>query len=281
MGPSADGSAGAGAAAAVPTTAAGTGVAVADPSRPGVSPSAPRTARQRAREAVMGEILASARRHLASEGAAALSLRAVARDLGMVSSAVYRYVASRDELLTRLIVDAYDALGSTVEAAEATVDRADLSGRLTALCLAVRGWALDNPNEYALLYGSPVPGYVAPADTVGPASRVALVLLGIVLDAVTAGRVAPVDAAPLRPDARAALAPLQAALPALGAGDGGPVPGAVLQHGVMVWTALYGTVSFELFGHLEGSVGGGPGERRAFFDECVRRWAAQLGIAGT
>src|SRR5215470_9097552 len=81
--------------------------------------SVPRTARERARAEITREILAAGRRHLATEGAAGLSLRAIARDLGMASSAVYRYVASRDDLLTRLIIEAYDSLGAAAEAAEA------------------------------------------------------------------------------------------------------------------------------------------------------------------
>ena len=88
------------------------------------------------------EIKAVAKRHLSSEGAN-LSLRAVARDVGMASSAVYRYFASRDDLLTALIVDAYDAVGEVAERAEATVDRADLLGRWLATARAVRAWALD------------------------------------------------------------------------------------------------------------------------------------------
>jgi AcrR family transcriptional regulator len=76
----------------------------------------------------------------------------------MASSAIYRYFASRDELLTALIIDAYDALAS---AAEAAASRADLPGRWLAACHAVRAWALANPHEYALIYGSPVPGYHA------------------------------------------------------------------------------------------------------------------------
>ena len=74
--------------------------------------SVPRTARERARAEITAEILDAARGYLATDGAPALSLRAIARDLGMASSAVYRYFKSRDELLTRLIIDAYDALGA-------------------------------------------------------------------------------------------------------------------------------------------------------------------------
>ncbi|MFY9891603.1 MAG: TetR family transcriptional regulator, partial [Streptosporangiaceae bacterium] len=109
--------------------------------------------RARVRAEMTDEIKAVARRHLAAEGAN-LSLRAVARDMGMVSSALYRYFASRDDLLTALILDAYNALGAAVEEADGAVsDRADLRGRWRSATRAVRGWALASPAEYALLYG--------------------------------------------------------------------------------------------------------------------------------
>ena len=111
---------------------------------------------------ITAEILTAARRHLASEGAPSLSLRAIARELGMTSSAIYRYVASRDDLLTWLIVDAYNSLGAACEFAEAEVEREDLFGRFRATCEAVRAVGDRNPHEWALIYGSPVPGYVAP-----------------------------------------------------------------------------------------------------------------------
>ena len=100
--------------------------------------SLPRTARERARAEITREILDAARGYLATDGAPALSLRAIARDLGMASSALYRYFDSRDALLTRLIIDAYDSLGAAAEASESVVDRADLAGRFTAICQAVR-----------------------------------------------------------------------------------------------------------------------------------------------
>ncbi len=94
--------------------------------------SALRAARKRARAEITRQVLDAARRHLATDGASSLSLRAIARELGTSSSAVYRYVASRDELLTRLIVAAYDALGAAAETAEAAVARDDLAGRWSA-----------------------------------------------------------------------------------------------------------------------------------------------------
>ena len=102
----------------------------------------------------------------------------------MASSAIYRYFPSRDALLTRLIIDAYDALGAAVEDAEAAVDRTDVLGRFRAIGHAVRSWARANPHEYALIYGSPVPGYAAPTDTIDPATRVTTVLLRLLAESV-------------------------------------------------------------------------------------------------
>ena len=138
--------------------------------------SAPLGARARARIELTAEIKDTARRHLAQDGAQGLSLRAVARDLGMASSAIYRYFPSRDELLTALIIDAYDAIGATAERADAKAVSEDRPAGLRWLlvCRAVRRWALRHPHEFALVYGSPVVGYAAPLDTVEPATRIAV-----------------------------------------------------------------------------------------------------------
>ena len=143
------------------------------------TPSAPRTARQRVRAELTAEITDVARAHLAERGADGLSLRAVARDLGMVSSALYRYFPSRDHLLTALIVEAYDAVGGAAESAVAEVDATDLAGRWMALATATRRWAVAHPHEWALIFGSPIPGYRAPEDTIDPAARIPLLLIGL------------------------------------------------------------------------------------------------------
>ncbi|NYV77970.1 TetR/AcrR family transcriptional regulator, partial [Streptomyces sp. UH6] len=142
--------------------------------------------RARARREITAAIKDEARRRLEDEGAAKLSLRAVARELGMASSAVYRYFPSRDDLLTALIVDAYDSLGAAAEGAEAEAAAAPGAtplSRWVAVCEAVRRWALAHPHEYALIYGTPVPGYRAPETTVPAASRVGLLLIGVARDA--------------------------------------------------------------------------------------------------
>jgi AcrR family transcriptional regulator len=189
------------------------------------------------------QIKAVARRHLAEQGAAALSLRAVARDVGMVSSAVYRYFPSRDELLTALIVDAFDAVGRAAEEADAARDRQDVRGRWLALATAIRAWALAHPHEYALVYGSPVPGYAAPSDTIDPAGRVSIAFLTLVADGVAAGTIATDDQITTSRSVRQDLAHLRA-LAAPG------VPDCVLSRALLVWTQLFGAISYELFGHL-------------------------------
>ena len=203
--------------------------------------------RARMRAELTSEIKDEARRQLAAEGAPGLSLRAVTRALGMSSSAIYRYFPSRDDLLTALIVDAYDAVGEAAEEADAGCPRGDYGGRWRAVGRAVRRWSLDNPHEYALVYGSPVPGYRAPEDTVGPASRVTLVLARLVDDAVRAGVLARDAAAddlpPLDEDGRNALRTLvDLAFP--------EVPDVVAVRAVATWTQLFGMISFELFGHF-------------------------------
>ncbi|MFD0479116.1 TetR/AcrR family transcriptional regulator [Nonomuraea thailandensis] len=108
---------------------------------------ASRTARERVRAELTKEITDIARRQLATDGAGGLSLRAVAREMGMVSSAIYRYFPSRDDLLTALIIDGYNALGEAVERTEAEAAREDHLGRWLAVCHAVREWGWRTPTS--------------------------------------------------------------------------------------------------------------------------------------
>ena len=220
------------------------------------------TARERARAEITAEILTVARRHLAEGGAASLSLRAVAREVGMVSSAVYRSFPSRDELLTRLIVDAYTAVADAAEAADAAVDRGDLVGRIVGAATAIRRWAVANPHEYALVYGTPVPGYAAPQDTVDPALRVTLVFTSVLVDGVAAGDVAAEDASRRHASARTSRTSGRSR----GSSRWGPLTGLILL------TQLFGHISYELFGHLHNGITDYDG----FFDLQVRRLAAYV-----
>ncbi len=216
--------------------------------------------RERARRAVLEDITVEARAQLDRDGAAGLSLRSVARALDMVSSAIYRYVDSRDALLTMLIVAGYERLGEALEAvgADAPTPRACWRAR----CGALRAWAAAHPQEYALLYGSPVPGYAAPQDTIDPATRVYAALAeplragGAIADpsglsgilAEDGARMAEALGFPLDPERTITL---------LGA-----------------WGTLFGLVSLERFGHTHNVVT----DHDAFFAHQVDALADRLGL---
>ncbi|MCG5444647.1 TetR/AcrR family transcriptional regulator [Micromonospora sp. NIE79] len=222
--------------------------------------------RARVRAEMLDEIKTVARQHLATDGAN-LSLRAVARDMGMVSSAIYRYFPSRDDLLTALIIEAYNALGDAVEAAAAGPDRLDLRARWHAACRAARDWALTHPAEYALLYGSPVPGYAAPDDTVSPAQRPPLTLVGLLREGLETGLLSP-------PPADELSTPLHDDLTELADVFFTGIPPALLARGMAGWTQLFGLISFELFGRLNQTVA----HRDEYFDHQVGLLADLIGL---
>jgi AcrR family transcriptional regulator len=208
------------------------------------------TARERGRRALIADIIDAARRQLATSGAAGLSVRAVTRDLGMVSSAIYRYFPTRDALLTALIVEGYTRLADAAEQAESVVDRDDHHGRWMALGHAVRSWAVDHPHEWALLYGSPVPGYDAPADTVAAGSRVAALVGAILADAHAAGSLT-VDGDV--PDVLAADA--ARVRDAIAGGSGGvALPEGAALAALAALGGLVGAVDLEVYGQLRNTV---------------------------
>ncbi|MFI5673724.1 TetR/AcrR family transcriptional regulator [Streptomyces cellulosae] len=222
-------------------------------------------ARARARMEVTAAIKDEARRQLAAEGATKLSLRAVARELGMVSSALYRYFPSRDDLLTALIIDAFDSMGQSAEAAHDALTDAGPAQRWIAVCEAVRGWALAQPHEYALIYGSPVPGYVAPDATLPAASRVGLVFIGILRAAHEGHHLA---AAPPLP------AELRAEAARMAADHASDLPPETVTALVAAWAELYGLIGFELFGQFNRVVE----DREPFFRHAVTRLAHGVGL---
>jgi AcrR family transcriptional regulator len=235
------------------------------PASPQLPPGEHRTPRERARAQTIADIMKLGRKHLAEHGAAALSLRAVARDLGVVSSAVYRYVGSRDELLTLLLVDAYNDLGDAVDAAVESVPADDFKERFAELARAVRVWALREPARYGLLFGSPVPGYRAPAErTTAPGTRVVTSLVQILDGAHRAGThragTHRVGASAAEPAAAAMPPALAADLEALRRELNVGVPDVLLARGTLVWTSLFGAVSFEVFGQYGAGTFSAPDE---------------------
>ena len=190
----------------------------------------------------MRDIVRIGRTHLATEGAAALSLRAIAREIGLVSSAVYRYVESRDELLTLLVIDGYNELGDAVDEALGAVDESDHAGRLRAIGRAVRTWALAEPATYALLFGSPVPGYHAPSErTTGPGTRVIVRLVEVWEAAWVSGAIA-TEQPPVTPRR------LSRDLARIRRESAITAPDELIARGMLMWAALFGCISFEVFG---------------------------------
>ncbi|QDQ97139.1 TetR/AcrR family transcriptional regulator [Tomitella fengzijianii] len=232
------------------------------------------TPRTRAREQTMRDIVRIGREHLVATGPTALSLRAVARDLGVVSSAVYRYVRNRDELLTLLVVDAYDELGDAVDAA---VDgAAEPLAQFRQLGRAVREWALREPARYALLYGTPVPGYEAPGEqTTAPGTRVIVALTTILERAHSTGAggstpiAAPADSGSARAGALAAdFARIRDEF-------GLTLTDDALARGVLTWAALFGAVSFEVFDQYGSDTFTDPG---ALFERHLAHLAQMAGL---
>jgi AcrR family transcriptional regulator len=214
--------------------------------------------RQETREKIETQIIELGRRHLVTEGAAGLSLRAISRDLDMVSSAVYRYVASRDDLLTLLLVDAYSELADAVEKAGAAAG--SWRDQLLAMAHAARRWAVDQPARWALLYGSPVPGYQAPRErTVGPGTRVVGALFNAAAAGIAAGDIpqSNVSAAqPLSSDFERVRQEFEFT------GDDSAVAKCFL-----LWAGLVGAISLEVFGQYGADTLTEPG---AVFDSQVR-----------
>ncbi|MER6672306.1 TetR/AcrR family transcriptional regulator [Streptomyces sp. NPDC000983] len=188
-----------------------------------------KTPRERYRAQVRDEVKALAWEQIAGAGASALSLNAIAKQMGMSGPALYRYFANRDELITELIKDAYRSLADRCQ--EAAKGGADLAG----LARTLREWALDDPHRYFLVYGTPVPGYRAPSDTTLIASEI----MAVLLDACAT------EDAPEDPF------DTHIAEHRFWAGDH-PAPAAALHRALRYWTRLHGVLSLELAGHFTG-----------------------------
>ena len=236
-------------------------VLVSQRSTPGVQRSRTGASRAQLRTRQIEEIKRVARTQLAERGASGISLREITRELGLVSSAIYRYYDSRDALVTALIIDAYNDLGLSVEVADGSASVHDYWARWQATCRSLRAWSRTHPAEYALLYGTPLVDYKAPGETISAAARVVRVIGRILSDA---HRERASDLGPL-PDEQ-----LNGWLDVDNFAEVLPeVPSTYYLKALMAWTQLYGFISFELFGHYRGSVIDGD---RAFEQVITGLW---------
>jgi AcrR family transcriptional regulator len=218
-----------------------------------------------AREEMRRGILRAGRAQLAEQGAAGLSVREIARELGVASSAIYRHVSTRDELLTLLVVDAYEDLAESV-LSDPAADPADPTRAFSAVARTMRSWAVEHPERWSLIYGTPVPGYAAPAQrTTGPGTRVMARFVEILGHGRTTTETRPLSPA-YREELAEGVRDLDVQAPTSAAADA-----------VEVWLSLIGVINAEIFGYLGADLAR-HGEE--ILERWVRRTARRLDFDG-
>ncbi len=199
--------------------------------------------RERLREATYDEIKSVAWRHIAESGPAALSLRAIARDMGMSAPALYRYYESRDALVTALIIEAFTSFGTALSQARDTRPADDHAGRFRAIGRAYRDWAAANPSRFLLIFGTPAPGYSCTPDPAFAPLQSFFVLSGVLDAAYYAGALQlPPDYIHLTPTIEARVTQL--------CGQGVEFHPVALYLGLEAWAKVHGLTALELYGHF-------------------------------
>ena len=225
--------------------------------------------REKKRAAALEEIRATAWKQIGEMGAASLSLRAIAREMGMTAPALYRYYKDRDALVTALLVDAFTAFSDALEAARDSHAAHDHAGRFHAMCKAYFTWAAQNPQRYALLFGTPVSGYLF-AEELGPvAQRSFLVLQGVIGEAHRSGKISG-ELAILRLPAR--LKSQYEMLKKMGM----PYTPMVTHLALSVWSMMHGITSLYLHHYLTGFL---QQDVEVFVDLEIEKIARMLGLA--
>jgi len=232
--------------------------------------------RDRVRAATVTEIKDTARRILVAEGPDGLSLRAIAREMGMTAPALYRYFPSREDLIGALIADLYDELTAAISTAAGTAGVAggmgggDPRAGITAASRAFRAWALAHPREFGLLFGSPIPGIDAHSDDspAGLASERFGQVFGDLVARIYLTGPFPVPAEDeMDPELRRQLRDWCSGLPV-------ELPVGAGQVFLSCWIRLYGMVAMEVFGHLQFAL---P-DAEPLFEAELRDLAVKLGF---
>lgn len=201
--------------------------------------------REKRRMATLDEIRATAWKQIGEMGAASLSVRGIAREMGVTATSVYYYFKDRDGLITALLIDAFTAFGNALEAARDGYGTDDHANRFRALCKAYFHWAAQNPQRYALLFGTPIPGDLF-GEELGPvAQRSFLILQGVIGEAHAAGKVTGQFATVRLP------LPLRTKYELLRR-SGMPYTPLVTHLALSVWSRMHGITSLYLHHYLRG-----------------------------
>jgi AcrR family transcriptional regulator len=178
-------------------------------------------------------------KQIAESGATSLSLRAIARELGITAPAIYNYYPSRDDLVTALIVDAFTSLAEAQEASLAGLAKNRRAVRLSALGLAYREWAVTYAQRYHLIFGTPIPNYTAPEEVTLPAAAKALVpLIQSIQDLASAGE--------LRTERLAEMPPKLKSMLGAWSEFAGGFNHDVLYLALVIWSRVHGLVMLEI-----------------------------------
>lgn len=221
------------------------------------------------RDEMAERIKGAARRQMAEHGTAGLSLRGAARELEITAPAIYNYFPRLEDLITALIVDAFSALAAAMREAEASAGQAPAADHIETMALAYRGWAVEHPVDFQLIYGNPIPGYVAPSEITAPLALSAFLgLFRWYTEAYASGelRVPPEYAQP--------PAAVETVLDRLSRDSGAAVPAEIAALLASSWARIHGLVMLELFGHVQPLVGD-PAE---FYRYEVRALIQRLGL---
>jgi AcrR family transcriptional regulator len=237
----------------------------------------PRSRRDRARADTVREIKQTARRVLVDRGVDGLALRAVAREMGMTAPGLYRYFASREDLVEHLVADLYDELTNVLESVRDAANPATPGFQLVAVARAFRAWATTHHPEFGLLFGSAGGRVIAPEDRRGPGEHLPQVA-GRRFGGVFAELVARIyleqgfpvpDEAEIDPALKVQLSEWCAKLPVA-------LPPGVMHVFLSCWIRLYGMVCMEVFGHLRFALH----DAEPMFEAELRALSDVLEIAG-
>jgi len=231
----------------------------------------PRPRDEQAREETIEAIKTSARQQMADNGTAGISLRGIARELGMTAPAIYNYFSRLDDLITALIIDAFNGLADAVDEAAQSSD--DAAQQLKMACKAYRSWALEYPADFQLIYGNPIPNYEAPAElTVPLASRPMQTMYRAILAAYQAGQLTiPAEYAEVPEQITAHVGSfLWRDFPELR-----EIPMSIFYLVVVAWSRIHGIVMLELFEHIGPTIG----DVDTFFNHEIDIFLKSLGLS--
>lgn len=235
-----------------------------------------KTARAIKREETYEQIKSAAQKLIAEEGTSGLALRKIAREIGLVPSAIYRYYDSLDDIITALIVEAFQGLAGALAAARDANRTAPPTVQLMAVMVAYRQWALDHVTQFQLIYGTPIPGYEAPREiTVPVASGSLQVIVEVLVDAIEQGACVPPPNYAHISDAQRAY--FTGMLQAAEVVQDAPITESLLQavylstHG---WPRIHGLIHLEINGHI------GPvaGDMDAHYLDHMRKMFCEMGM---